>query len=166
MDRSCVGSSKSDLIPRYSLQFTQLIPRQARQAFAILAFLLAACATVTMAPPAADLEAKKFTAPSDTARLYVTRPGSQGGAGVFQVIIDGRVVGNLPIQSYLVTDVAPGQHTVTIALPSGSRSLAFEVKRGELVFFRIRNFGGFRRDSLEDGMAAVRASFRIAELAP
>jgi Protein of unknown function (DUF2846) len=115
--------------------------------------LAVACATTTMAPPAQDVAAKQFVAPLGKARVYVTRPGTQGAAGLANVTIDGRLVGQLAIQTYVYMDLEPGEHSI-----AWSGVHPFTVRSGDVVFFRIRNLGLFRRDDDADGRAAVLAS--------
>jgi len=79
------------------------------QAVAILAV---ACATITMAPESLDMAAKQLVPPPGKARVYVTRPGTQGAAGLADVMMDGRLVGQLAIQNYVYTDLEPGEHSI------------------------------------------------------
>src|ERR1700704_2426006 len=74
---------------------------------------LASCATVPMAAPDADSAAKQFGTIPDKARIYVVRASSVGTAILFQTSVDDRIIGSLPVHTYLVTEVSPGPHTIT-----------------------------------------------------
>ena len=74
---------------------------------------LMSCATVPMAAPDADSAAKQFGAVPDKARIYVVRASSVGTAILFQASVDDRIIGSLPVHTYLVTEVSPGPHTIT-----------------------------------------------------
>src|SRR5687767_4924700 len=79
----------------------------------VLSMTVCSCATVPMAAPDADATAKRFEPASDTAKIYVVRVSSVGTAILFQVTVDDRVIGSLPVHTYLVANVPPGTHTVT-----------------------------------------------------
>lgn len=118
------------------------------------------CMTTTMAPYFDDVAAKKFTPAAGKARVYVSRPGSQGAAGLTEVVIDGRMIGQLSVKTYVFVDLEPGAHSVT-----WQGVHPFTVNAGDVAFFRIQNFGKFRRDTDEDGRAAV-SGCRLAQAIP
>lgn len=140
-----------------------MLARFSRDASVVVTVLLvsAACATAPLAPAVDDSEAKKFTAPSGLSRIYVVRPGTQGGAGLWQIIIDGVVQGGLPVQGYIVSDVAPGKHVVTAAAQGGQLTLPVDTVADSLYFVRIANFGRIRLDSETDGRFAVLNTKRV-----
>ena len=125
-----------------------------------VATLTVACATTTMAPETLDAAAKQFVPAPGKARVYVTRPGTQGAAGLANVMIDGRLIGQLAIQTYVYADVEPGEHSI-----AWNGVHPFTVAAGDVIFFRIRNLGMFRRDEDADGRAAVFAS-RLVQATP
>ncbi len=134
--------------------------RQTMSFLVAFTLLIVGCATTTMAPEPDDMAAKQFVPPPGKARVYVTRPGTQGAAGLADVMIDGRLVGQLAIQTYVYADLEPGQHSI-----AWSGVHPFTVRAGEVVFFRIRNLGYFRRDDDADGRAAVLAC-RLVQATP
>lgn len=75
-------------------------------------------------------------------------------------MIDGRLIGQLAIQTYVYADVEPGEHSI-----AWSGVQPFTVAAGDVIFFHIRNFGMFRRDEDADGRAAVLAS-RLVQATP
>ena len=75
--------------------------------------VMSGCASVPMASPDQDAEAKKFDAPPAKSRIYVYRNESFGGAIYMTVSLDGRIMGRSAAQTFFVWDVAPGKHTVS-----------------------------------------------------
>jgi hypothetical protein len=79
----------------------------------MLAVLAAGCASVPLAPPQADLAAKRFDPPpSGMANLYVYRNENYGSAVRLSVVLDGALLGDTAAKTYLFTPIAPGTHTV------------------------------------------------------
>jgi hypothetical protein len=79
----------------------------------MLAVLASACASVPLAPPQADLAAKRFDPPpSGMANLYVYRNENFGSAVRLSVVLDGALLGDTAAKTYLFTPIAPGTHTV------------------------------------------------------
>src|SRR5258708_1349875 len=79
----------------------------------LLAVLASGCASVPLAPPQADLPAKRFDPPAvGMANLYVYRNESFGGAVCPSVVLDGALLGDTAAKTYLFTPIAPGTHTV------------------------------------------------------
>jgi hypothetical protein len=82
--------------------------------FAIMVGLLVAgCASVPMAPTAADTEAKAFVTRRDKSSIYLYRNESFGGAIPLTVSLDGKVAGQTGPQTYFLWEVEPGPHEVT-----------------------------------------------------
>lgn len=79
---------------------------------AAAASLLAACASVPLAPPDADAAAKKFETTPDKSNLYIYRNESFGGAVRMSVLVDNQLAGDTAAHTYILKSVAPGQHTV------------------------------------------------------
>jgi hypothetical protein len=98
---------------------------------------LCACATVPMASPELDAAAKRFEAPADRARIYVVRASSIGTAILFQVSLDDRILGSLPIHTFLVADVAPGNHTVTALSEENESSITLDAEPGKSYYLRV-----------------------------
>ncbi|HVT37184.1 MAG TPA: DUF2846 domain-containing protein [Nevskiaceae bacterium] len=81
---------------------------------AVLALaLMTGCASVPMATPEADAQAKTFKAPADKANLYIYRNESFGSAVKMTVLLDNQLAGDTGPHTYILKSVAPGSHTLT-----------------------------------------------------
>lgn len=81
--------------------------------FALLATLLAGCASVPMAPLGDDAKAKTFEVKPDKSSIYLYRNESFGGAISMTVALDGKVAGQTGPQTYFLWEVDPGTHEIT-----------------------------------------------------
>jgi len=101
----------------------------------------AGCASVQMASPQADAEAKRFTVPAGKSRIYVYRNERLGGAIKIALALDGRMMGQTAPKTYFAWDVAPGKHEImcsgennvrlTVDAPSGGAVYVWqEMKMG------------------------------------
>ena len=77
-----------------------------------LAGALHGCASVPMGDPAADIEMKRFGTVPNMSRVYIYRNETRGAAIKMTVTIDGRVIGATAANTYLVTEVPAGSHTI------------------------------------------------------
>lgn len=77
-----------------------------------LALLLASCASVPMAPPQLDLEAKKFEVDSGNAGLYIYRNELLGGAIPLTVSVNDKVLGQTGPNTYFYLNLKPGKYKV------------------------------------------------------
>jgi len=86
-------------------------PNYARLVYPYLAFgvlvIALSCVSAPKAPPALEAEAKTFRVPARQSRLYVVRPSSFGLAVLYQVSVDGRIIGSLPAEAFLATVLPP-----------------------------------------------------------
>jgi hypothetical protein len=98
---------------------------------------VAACVSAPKAPPEAEAAAKKFIASPDKGQLYVVRPSSFGLAVMYQVSIDGRIVGSLPAETYLVQQLQPGNHVVSFFNNTSQENTSVEVEAGRNYFLRV-----------------------------
>ena len=115
---------------------------------------LSGCASVPRAAPSLDVEAKSFTPSPGKARLYVVRPSSIMGAAVaLHVVVDGRELGSTSRGTYLMTEVAPGEHTVGSKTMENSDQEKLTAEAGRSYFFVIKPKMGFI--SARVGMSAV-----------
>lgn len=71
------------------------------------------CASVPMASPAADAQAKQFQPAPDKARVYVYRNETLGAAIKMPVLIDNVAAGDTAAHTYIEKDLEPGTHTIT-----------------------------------------------------
>ena len=99
--------------------------------------LLSGCATVPMATPTLDAEAKQFVPPTGKSNVYVFRGGGPGGAIVFQVQLDGRIIGSIAPNTYHLVAVEPGDHAVAASSNENSRMVRFRALAGQSYFFKI-----------------------------
>ncbi len=96
---------------------------------------LASCATVPMASLSEDTEAKEFAPPPGKASVYVTRTSLLGAAVVFQVVLDGKVMGGLAQNTYHRFVVEPGSHSVAIFTNESQDAANFTAEEGKNYFF-------------------------------
>lgn len=101
-----------------------------------LALLAAGCATVPLAPATPDrIVTQRPTA--DTATIYVARPGVIGFAVLFEVLLDGVVVGNLAAKTYLQLDVPPGVHTLAVNWGARVERVQVTLAPSQQAYYRI-----------------------------
>lgn len=80
---------------------------------AVLATLsLVGCASVPMASVEKDAAAKSFAVKAEKSNIYVYRNESMGAAVKLPVVVDGRAVGDTAAKTFLLLEVAPGNHTL------------------------------------------------------
>ncbi len=70
------------------------------------------CASVPMASPEKDSQAKTFSVKPDKSNIYIFRNESMGAAIKMPVALDGRLVGDTAAKTFLLLEVSPGQHTL------------------------------------------------------
>jgi uncharacterized protein DUF2846 len=99
-----------------------------------LAVLASACASVPLAPPEADAQAKQFQAPPPGhANLYVYRNEGFGGAVRMSVNLDGAALGDTAAKTYLYTPIPAGTHTVVSKSENDSTAI-IDARAGESYF--------------------------------
>lgn len=74
--------------------------------------MLAGCASVPMASPELDSQAKQFTTVPDKAKIYIYRDENMGAAVKMPVLLNGMSVGDTVAKSYILREVEPGEHTI------------------------------------------------------
>ena len=95
--------------------------------------LASGCASVNMAPEAADSAAKTYAVKPGMGNIYVYRNEILGAAITLPVELNGKAVGATASKTYLLLPVAPGKHTLTSKGESGS-TLAVDVAAGRNYF--------------------------------
>jgi len=81
--------------------------------------LLAGCASVPMAGPAADAEGKSFDSPAlGQSALYLYRSSLLGSEVAFTLADNGQPIGTLANKTWIRVEVPPGQHVITCNAPS------------------------------------------------
>lgn len=108
---------------------------KSRAAVAIL-LALAGCATTTMAVAERDAAAKSFATNEAHANVYVYRLSATAGAQKYVASLDGRVLGESAVGTFLYGAVAPGAHTLVLSGKSEA-SLSFPAEAGTNVFIKV-----------------------------
>ncbi|BBE50583.1 hypothetical protein OYT1_ch1022 [Ferriphaselus amnicola] len=98
-----------------------------------LSLAIVGCASVKMADPTQDAQAKQFAAKPDVAGVYVYRNEQMGSAYKIEVDLDGKPLGITAPDTYIYTEVRPGTHTLTSKAENTSE-LTFEAAAGKLYY--------------------------------
>lgn len=116
-----------------------------------LLFSAIGCASVPMADSKRDEAAKKFTARPDMANVYVYRTSRFASAVKYPVALDGKLLGELPGKTFIVTTVPPGAHQIYV---SGEKPeiQSFTAQAGKNHFVKV---------SPRMGWASARANVEI-----
>ena len=89
---------------------------------AIVSLAMSGCATVALMPDKLDATAKRFSPSPGKANIYVARMGSLLGMDrLFTVYLDGRLVGSIAPNTYLLLEVAPGEHRLLLIAPRATQ---------------------------------------------
>jgi len=115
----------------------------------------AACASLPLASPEAARRAQSFEPAPGRARLYVLCRSS--GSEVFPVVVNGRVLGGLSWDTYLMVDLDPGTYAIASHTGESVARLELAVQPGGIYFVRV-----FRRQGLWDllGVRGTRVGLR------
>jgi protein involved in sex pheromone biosynthesis len=127
------------------------------------AVILSGCASVPMASPEEDAEAKNFSdPPANKAGLYVYRDTFVGQALKKTVYLDGDMIGETANKVYFYNLIDPGQHTLSTESEFSDNDIQFEAKGGKNHFaeqyIKMGIFVGganLRMVSEEEGRKAV-----------
>lgn len=68
------------------------------------------CASVPLASPERDSQAKSFGVKPDKSNIYVYRNESMGGAVKLPVVLDGKIVGDTAAKTFMLLAGDPGKH--------------------------------------------------------
>ena len=107
--------------------------------FRIAAFILVSaaalcgCASVPMAPIAADNQAKQFQPVPDKGVLYIYRSESFGGAVKMDVMVDSALIGDTAAETYFRMELPPGKHTI-VSKAENTDEVDIDVQPGQLYF--------------------------------
>ena len=134
----------------------------------LAAWILQGCASVPLATPGLDQDAKRFHPPVNQAHLYIV----QGyRSGIFQILLDGKLLGAVGRYTYLMAIVPPGEHMLTCITAENQVNLPFRVRAGRNYFVRVfAKLGwsvarvGMEPISEEEGREAVLGAARAAGL--
>jgi Protein of unknown function (DUF2846) len=111
----------------------------------LAAAALFGCATTTvpMATPVSDAAAKRFMPPDGKANLYVARSNSSFGAAVsFNIVVDGKVVGQIAPGTFYLVVVKPGMHSVAATSSQNSAKADFDAEAGKNYFYEVTATSG------------------------
>lgn len=100
---------------------------------ALLAGVLAGCASVPMASLQADAGAKEFRVKPGYSNIYLYRNEGFGAAIAMTVSLDGKVMGRTAAHTYFLWEVKPGSHEIT-SHSENLGKLALETKEGRNYF--------------------------------
>ena len=98
-----------------------------------LSFTMVGCASVKMADPAQDSQAKQFMPKANVAGVYIYRNESMGAIAKMDVSIDGKPLGQTAKKTYIFTEVQPGSHTITSKAENTSE-LTIDAVAGKLYY--------------------------------
>jgi hypothetical protein len=98
---------------------------------------LAACVSAPEADPATERAAKAFAPIPGKAQLYIVRPSSFGTAVLYQVAIDGRLLGSLPGETFLLATLEPGSHVVSFTNATSQENTTLQLEPGKNYFLRV-----------------------------
>ena len=95
--------------------------------------MLAGCASVPMASPQADAQAKTFAVKKDKASIYVYRNETFGAAIAMPVSLDNKLVGRTAAHTYFLLEVEPGTHEIT-SLTENTASVKLNAEAGKAYY--------------------------------
>ena len=102
----------------------------------ILSFtVLSGCASVPMAKPDSDLQAKKFNAVPGKSSLYIYRDEIIGSAIKIKITLNDKIVGETAPKTYFNIITDPGQQKFTCTGET-TRNFVFDTKPDQLYFIR------------------------------
>jgi hypothetical protein len=100
--------------------------------------LMSCAATVPIAPKVIDDSAKAFAAPPERSVIYIARENAyKGKAILFQVGLDGKMLGGIAAGTYFAETVSPGEHTVTALSNENQESLKVTTEAGTAYFVKV-----------------------------
>lgn len=95
--------------------------------------LLSACASVPMGDAQKDATYKTFSAPLNTAGVYIYRNENFGAALRMDVLVDGQTIGQSAAKTYFYVDVPPGKHTF-MSKSENEDTLTLDLVAGKLYY--------------------------------
>jgi hypothetical protein len=89
-----------------------------------------------MTPESLDVEAKRFVVAQDRSNIYVVR--TLGIAPlVFQVSVDGRMIGSVAPGTYHLVSAPPGEHTVAAFSQENQEQVKLTTQAGKNYFVEV-----------------------------
>ncbi|MFO0795364.1 MAG: DUF2846 domain-containing protein [Candidatus Brocadiaceae bacterium] len=113
--------------------------------FIIMLFIttLCGCATVQMASPQLDQEAKSFTASPEKSNIYIVRGMGAGLAVIFQIALDGKIIGSIAPNTYHLLAVTPGQHMISAFSMENSAQVSINAEAGKNYYIKVSTHMGW-----------------------
>ena len=112
----------------------------------VIMALVGGCVTapsVPMASPASDADAKQFLPPAGKANLYIARSnGSSGGSSLFDISVDGKLLGQIAPGTFYLAAVDPGKHELSAKSGMYSTSVAVDAAAGNNYFYEVMAASG------------------------
>jgi len=110
---------------------------------AMLVILASGCASVPMATPEQDAAARNFTVKPDKANIYVYRNETFGAAIKMPLALNGRLVGDTGPKTFILLEVAPGNHTLVSKTENDSTLTVNAVAGRNYFVWQEVKMGGF-----------------------
>ena len=123
--------------------------------------IVSGCASVPMANPERDTQAKTFSVKPNKANIYIYRNESMGAAIKMPVAVDGKLVGDTAAKTYLLVEVNPGAHKIVSKTENDSTlDVNAEANKNYFVWQEVKMGGFSARSQLQlvdeaTGKAAV-----------
>lgn len=117
--------------------------------------LLSGCASVDMASPEADEQAKTFAVRPGLANIYLYRNTSVGGALTFDIELDGKVIGQTAPNTFMLLTVRPGKHVI-VSIGESESTVEVDTVAGQNYFVH---------QDVKQGVYAMSARLRLVDAA-
>ncbi len=90
-----------------------------------------------VAPVTEDTEAKAFAPPPGKAGVYIARNSILAYGVLFQIIVDGKMVGGIAKDTYHWLTVEPGEHSVVVMSRENQDMVEFTAEEGQNYFYIV-----------------------------
>ncbi len=90
-----------------------------------------------VAPVTEDTEAKAFAPPPGKAGVYIARNSILAYGVLFQIIVDGKMVGGIAKDTYHWLAVEPGEHSVVVMSRENQDMVEFTAEEGQNYFYIV-----------------------------
>ncbi len=95
-------------------------------------------AKAPLTPSTLDLAAKDFIFVPKRSNIYIFRTkGGQGQNILFQVFLDGRLLGGIGTGTYLLAETPPGTHSIAAFSHENQNSVTLKVEEGKNYYLEI-----------------------------
>ena len=107
-----------------------------RIAIILAGLIVAGCVSIPIASSDLDASAKTFSPSDGEANLYIARNVDVIGFLYSpQIVVDGRMIGTITYNTYLLVSIEPGHHTVVATSRWGTTQTTLEADAGKNYFF-------------------------------